>query len=241
MAFQCKLILSLFLLLFVSGCGKIQGVQNQVMVMVDVTDDDPSAVPSRERILDDLQKRIDLTSHPENGLDFSIALFDDLSGGSPAHAALEPETGNSAMNNPVTRKRKVEEFLTRLGSTIDQALSDVNIDKTYSKLYSKLCSTLSNQPATQSGVNLILIYSDMIENSQLLSFYKNQDFLTDPSAVEKLYTEILKPSCGLPDLHGYQFILYTHRKPSTDVLVTRSEKFWKTLLEARGAQVSINP
>lgn len=242
MALQSKLIVIVLVLLFFSSCSSIEGGKYNVLVLVDVTMSSKDQIPDAERILADMKKFVDLESeeHIYDGLNFSIGVFDDLSGQRMQSVEVEPLKGNTALDNPIKRKKEMAKFLEKISDAVNKVLENTDIDRQQSKIYNKLCSSLPNVPAN-ADKTYVLIYSDMLENSELASFYKLDIIKSAANDPNSFYDKNMKRSCDLPNLENTNIALYASHTAATDVLVIQAEKFWSSILRKKGATVSVNP
>lgn len=242
MAFQFKLIILLLLGVTIQSCSTIEGKQKNLLVIIDVTAADQSLIPNLDRIMADINKRVDPASseNTNDGLRFAVALFDDVSGSTAAQKELKPLSGNTALDNPVKRKKEVQNFLDEIKQMVAEKLTSTQIDRDKSKIYSKLCTTLPNFiKSTQD--NYVIVYSDMLENSELASFYDPAVVRSAANDPDSFYDKQMKSSCDLPELGNTKIDLFTSHTPANDELVSQAEKFWTAILKKKGAAVSVNP
>lgn len=246
MALQSKLIrsklsklsaLGLSFILLVS-CGGEKNITHHSVVVVDITASDPALIPTSSAIIDMLKKR---DRDPSEGITVSFALLDDLSGSAFMEESVKPASGNSAMENPVKRKREVEQFYNELEGKIASRLANTEVDRKKSKIYIKLCKSLQRLIESKANIKEILIYSDLLENSELASFYREAQLQAAANNPEKFYNDhFSKSSCALPELNGINVHFYVMRTGKTDIAVQKAEKFWVELFRARGAKIFVN-
>ena len=95
----------------------------------------------------------------------------------------------------------------------------------------------------EADLYYLIVYSDMLENSQLFSFYganwKTQigNLIADP---EKTLEELAQKGPALPDLSEFEIFVINTRTPGNDEKINLSEQLWTALFEYRGATVSFN-
>jgi len=242
MALQFKLVILSIIIALLPACSNIEGKLSNLIVIVDVTTAESDEIPSVDRIMADIEKLVDIESaqNVNNGLVFSVSLFDDISGSAAAQLVLKPMSGNTAMDNPVKRKKEVRNYLKELRAMVTSTLASTQLDRAKSKIYNKLCSTLPNFINT-TDENYVIIYSDMLENSELATFYNPALLQTAAKDPIEFYNQKLKPSCELPSLANTEVHLYTAHTKENDMKVSQAEKFWAGVLKNKGAKVKINP
>lgn len=229
--------LGLSIILLVS-CGGEKNITRHSVVVVDVTFSDPALVPTSSAIIDMLKKR---DRSPFDGITVSFALLDDLSGSAFLEEVLEPSKGNATLENPVKRKREVEQFYTELADKIAYKLANTEVDRNYSKIYIKLCKSLQHLKESKADIKEIIIYSDLLENSELASFYRDAQLESAAKNPEVFYNKYFSSSaCTLPDLSEISIHLYVTRTSKTDIAVQKAEKFWVELFKAKGAKTFVN-
>jgi len=104
-----------------------------------------------------------------------------------------------------------------------------------SKIYQNLCRELNNVNAGSSKI-LILIYSDMLENSNLFSFYRNINRIKEWNKdIEKAINSLKEKDCQLPDLFKADIHVISKRKVENDILINEAEMFWTKMFETTRA------
>ena len=89
----------------------------------------------------------------------------------------------------------------------------------------------------------LIIYSDMLENSSLFSFYGSnwqnniEKMMEDP---EKTLEQLSKKGPVLPDLSEFEILVITSRTSQNDEKINLSEQLWQILFEYQGATVTFN-
>lgn len=239
MALQSKLILLLPAFFFFAGCrGDIKNITtHQIIVLVDVTSDNPAMVPDAARISAALTK---LVPQQADGISLSFGLLDDLSGASLEELSIAPSTGSTAMENPKKRQREVAEFHDKVKQMMAAKLSGAEIDKNYSKIFIKLCKSLNSLQSAPAERKVLVLYSDLLENSETTSFYKEDQLSEAVKDADSFYNNILKSKCALPDLSEVEIYLNVMREAKSDVRISKAEQFWTRLLESQGGVVKID-
>lgn len=224
-------------LIFMVSCAEDPTVTRHSVLVVDVTSADRRAIPDAQVLMDIVKKD---KSNNTDGQIISFTLLDDLSGSPFVEESLSPSSGNAAVENPVKRKRQAEEFYAGVTQKISQKLENADIDRNYSKIYIKLCKSLQYLAQSGAEVKQMIIYSDFLENSESVSFYKKEQLEAATNGPEKFYNDFFSKSCELPDLSGMEIHLYVLRDSKTDLSVQKAEKFWVELFKVKGAKVLVD-
>lgn len=230
------MLLAVFLF---AQCGgdKAKITTHQIIVLVDVTSDNPAMVPDAARISSAITK---LVPQEADGISLSFGLLDDLSGASLEELSIAPSTGSAAMENPKKRQREVAEFHDKVKQLIATKLSGAEIDKNYSKIFIKLCKSLNSLQSVTAGRKVLVLYSDLLENSETASFYKEDQLSEAVKNTDSFYDNKLKTKCALPNLQGVEMYLNVMREAKSDVRISKAEQFWIRLLESQGGVVKVD-
>lgn len=239
MALQSKLIITVILLLLLQSCTSPDRTDHRILVVYDVTGSTNGSLPTATKVMDDIIRLIDPKVHPHDGYHLSITRIDDVSGAQLQHVEIKADETNMASGNPKKRAREISKFIADATIKVENLLQDADLDKPVSKIYSKLCSSMDNL-YRQDAKHYVLVYSDMMENSNLSSFYKAGVIATasqDPGAYAQQH---LAQQCDIRDLSSYMVALYPYRTAQNDELINLAERFWAGLLQAKGAVVKVN-
>jgi len=100
-----------------------------------------------------------------------------------------------------------------------------------SKLIINVCQKLKILAKSNSYKKLLIIYSDLIENSEYYTFYKKT-----PQQLEKeledqnAFLAKLELDCVIPNLSNIEIYAVPLRNNKNDQLVTQAIRFWKKML-----------
>ena len=225
-----------------TGCGKVDSKTHRAVIVIDVTGSVNQGIPDKDKVLRDLQKAFGEGNVSEwDGFQIGLTYLDDLSGSSIQWFSKQKYEGSTAMGNPKKQGRKYREFFQHLEASIDSMLKQVQPDRPQSKIYAKLCRTANKLLRKPADKYYLILYTDLLENSELANFYSADTLTMAASKPMEFYKKHLAPTCKMPDLSPVLIHLYPYRLPQTDVLINHAEKFWVSLFDGLGAEVEVNP
>lgn len=243
MELQLKIALILLFTGFLHSCSDVESSTHRALVVVDISGSDVEGIPSEEKVKNDLFKlfEFDESTTFNDGYEIGITLLDDLSGASIAWSKIKAAQGSSAMVNPKKRERITEKFFESLDGNIQRKLSEKELGTGQSKIYAKICKSLKNFLAKDADNYYLILYSDLLENSELASFYKEEEINKAAADPMGFYNEKMKPLCELPDMSQVLVHIYPYRTPGSDVFINKAEQFWVSLFSEHGAEVVVDP
>ena len=80
---------------------------------------------------------------------------------------------------------------------------------------------------------VVILESDLIENTPKLSFYKDRGFIADP---DSMITQLSDLYGALPKLNKTKFYLVHQPSRRDDELSMEAREFWEYLLKSYGAE-----
>jgi len=240
---QYIFIFILTLLLF--SCKK-QEVQNtQICVLIDVTDEKFRDESFTNENLPHFLKLMKLDS--EEGLysggEIKLSLINEISDSKSKSIRIDPAETGMLGENPLNRRDEVNRFKNELKQSFTSLLNEANWGTDASKIYQKVTRELIKMKKKKADRYFLIIYSDMLENSELFSFYGQnwqqqiKKMATDP---EKTINELAKKGPAMPDLSEIDIYVVPSRNKGNDEMINLSEQFWTTIFEHQGATVSFN-
>ena len=233
-------LLIIFLLPTLYSCKEEPVSSTEISVLIDVTD---KRFKDQDFIAENLPKflkmmNLDKEAGGYSGGEIKLSLINEVSDSkiSPAKTGLMGE-------NKLNRKDEVDRFYSNLEKSFSQLLNDANWGTNASKIYQKIARELIKMKSSDYDKKIMVIYSDMLENSNLFSFY-NTNWKTEVEKMtanpETTLKELSQNGPALPDLSEFEIYIITSRTPENDEKVNLSEQFWMTLLEFQGAKVTFN-
>ena len=237
----------LFLLLttLLISCKNEVAKTTQICILIDVTDE---KFQDKSFVSENLPKYLKLMHLDKNtggfsGGEIKFSLINEVS--DSKSKTIKITTGETGMlgENPLNRKDEVDKFYSELEDSFSELLNSANWGTEASKIYQKVTRELIKMKKSEADKKHIIIYSDMLENSQLFSFYganwrsKIEKMIKDP---ESTLATLSKNGPALPDLSEFEIHVITTRTSANDEKINTSEQFWTTILEFQGAAVSFN-
>ena len=235
-----KTPLVLLCALFLLGCTQEKPKFTTVYVFVDVTD---SLFRSANHYLPDIpvllhKMNIDTVKGGYDGAELRILLINDLSESKSTVRRLEEGSPGMLGQNPLDRLDEIKKFSRGVREDFISLLRDAEWQKNQSKIYQNLCRELNNLVGANSDRKAVVIYSDMLENSNLFSFYG--------SGIEKVHHYVedmnqtrqqLTADCEMPDLSGVEVNIISLRTKENDEKVNLASQFWTRLFQQQRAIV----
>lgn len=242
--FLQALILISFGLIFFS-CQDEKATNTQICVLIDVSD---VRFKNQDYVKENVPKLLKLMNLDKqtggySGGEIKLSLINEVS--DSKSKSIKLETGKTGImgENPLNRKDQVTKFYNKLESSFTELIDQANWGTDASKIYQKVSREVIKMKKTDADKKYLIIYSDMLENSSLFSFYGSnwqnniQKMMEDP---EKTLEELGKKGPALPDLSEFEIIVITSRTAENDEKINLSEQLWQILFEYQGAAVSFN-
>jgi hypothetical protein len=203
----------------------------EIIVLFDITDAQ-LAQPNPDEILAlcNLQNKWD-------GLVFRFIDLTDVSYNRISVAKLE--TKNEWLSNEMEQDKEIKSFKNEVLAIMANRKNDI-IGKNNSSIYLPIASELNRLSKVKTGNKLLIIYSDLMENTENLSFYRKSDFSLlkeNPKQVQ----EQLEKLATLNSLSGIEaWFIYQPSETKSDQDFQIVSGFYKKLLEDKGAKVTIS-
>jgi hypothetical protein len=217
------------------GCPGNKPKHTNIYILVDVTDslfkDNQILVDSVPKILNKIG--VSTTTGGDAGGETKIFVINDLSDSPSVSVKLNSDPGGLLGANPIDRTDEIKVFETNLKSALGKVTDGVEWNKDKSKIYQNVCRELNNLNKSE-GEKTMIVFSDMLENSELFSLYKNADKLA--TDVKNLEQNVLKKDCELPDLSQTDLYFVSNRNKKNDQLINSAERFWKALFQLKKAR-----
>lgn len=229
-----KIFLSVFLAVIaivMVSCMTNDTSITEVLVIKDITDRQLSQ-PNP----DDIFKQFGLDDDQWNGAEFRFVDITDVSYNKAYEASIKPE--NVWLGNEFDRKKKVKNFKAEITQILSDSANEA-IGKDNSSIYLPLARELNKLSQNSSHRKIVMIFSDLMENTAELSFYQEntlKQLEENPDTIRNFYETQLP----LKNLNG--IIIYLIYQPQ-DIRADQEYKivsgFYKKLLETKGATVEI--
>lgn len=239
------LIYVIILLLFSSCLKEEPSKSTHICVLIDVTDerfkDDNFVNENLPKILK--MMNLDKETGGYSGGEVKLSLINEVSDSKSKTIKIEKAETGLMGENPLNRRDQVKKFYTDLESSFSKLLENADWGTDASKIYQKVARELIKMKNSEADKKVLIIYSDMLENSQLFSFY-GANWKTNITRLIENPDETLATLSAngpaLPDLSEFTIHVITTRTAENDEKINLSEQLWMALLEYQGATVYFN-
>ncbi|MEN8117831.1 MAG: hypothetical protein ABFS16_12670 [Bacteroidota bacterium] len=243
---RIKIIFSTLTFMVMLISCKTETPQNTaVCVLIDVTDerfrDDNFTSENLPKLLSLM--KLDKETGGFSGGEIKLSLINEVSDSKSKTVKIEVAETGMLGENPLNRKDEVERFYNELEQAFSDVLGSADWGTNASKIYQKVTRELIKMKRTEADLKSLVIYSDMLENSNLFNFYGQnwkgniEKMMDEP---EKTIQQLSAKGPALPDLSEFEIYIISTRTSVNDEKINLSEQFWTTLLEYQGAVVTFN-
>lgn len=239
------LILALLTVFSLYGCNNDQKTikSTSIYLFIDLTDtafrDLKTYLPDLPIIMDKIG--VDTISGGFNGGEVKIFLIGNVS--QTRHETINLKVGTSGLlgQNPIERIEDIKKFYRDLNNKVTGLLQNNTFQMNNSLIYQNVCMELNRLQSAHGDNKIAVIYSDMLENSNLFSFYGNANLGQIQSFINNNNPHLgalLNNTCSLPDLSKINIhIVFPNRTNTTDPLITLAANFWTILFSAKNGTV----
>jgi len=206
--------------------------ETEVVVVRDITDIQLSQPKS-----DDIARLFDLSNSQWNGAKFRFIDISDVSYNQTFEANIITE--NQWMGNEFDREKKVKTYYAEMSRILNDVEKET-IGKNNSSVYFPIASELNKLSKSKLSKKILLIYSDLMENTTEMSFYDKEKFnllTTHPDLIKKYFDSQLP----LASLQGINInIIFQPNGTAEDEQFQVVSGFYKNLFESKGGKVEIS-
>jgi len=239
-------VAGLLFLCFLQGCGESEpALTTEVYVFIDVTDsihlgNKAQYHKSLDEILDKMG--VDTASAQPAGGEVKFFLLDDVSNSISKKAYLSTASSGLLGENPFDRMDEIKQFRKELKTGINELIGQVNWKTKESKIYQNVCRELKHLATKKADQKVVIIFSDMRENSSLFSFYGHKGARIEQMTknIEETHDNLLAKDCELPNLEGIDIYIVSPRNQEIDEQINKAERFWTKLFEYKNAKVNFD-
>jgi len=206
-------------------------VVTEVVVLRDITDKH-LAQPDADKILS--------LYNLENKWNGAVFHFTDLTNVSyNQETVAKLEARNEWLSNELDRDKEIKSFKNNI-SEIITTYEKENIGKDNSAVYAPIAQELNRLSQTSFQNKTMLIYSDLMENTNEMSFYDSRKLCllkANPDLISKYFDTIVP----LQNLKGIKiYILFQPDGIAQDEQFRIVSELYKKLFEAKGATVQVS-
>lgn len=227
------------------SCQEESVTTTQISVLIDVTDE---RFEDENFVAENLPKflqimNLDKETGGYSGGEVKLSLINEVSDSKSKTVKIEAAKTGMMGENKLNRKDEVDRFYGNLESTFTQILNNANWGTDASKIYQKVTRELIKMKNSDYDKKKLIIFSDMLENSNLFSFYGTgwktniQKMIENP---EESLSKLAEKGPALPDISEFEIYVITSRTTENDEKVNLSEQLWLNLFEYQGATVIFN-
>ena len=216
-----------------------------IHVLVDVTDPQLNrpefASENLEGLLELMQ--LDKNTGGYSGGEIKLSYINDVSDSKSKTIRLKKGKPGLMGENPLTRKDEVDKFINSLEKELTSFVASAEWGKPSSKIYQKVTRECIKMKRANADKKILIIFSDLLENSNLFSFYSNnwkEEITGMTQNIEQTAETLSGKVQALPDLSEFVIYIVANRNAQTDEKINVSEAFWTALFEFWGAKVYIN-
>jgi hypothetical protein len=172
-----------------------------------------------------------------NGGIFHLTKLTDVTYNQKTEAKIEP--ANEWLSNELERNKEISDFKDQVSQIITTADKDSS-GRINSSLYLPIANALNELSTKKMQRRILLVYSDLMENTLDMSFYQKENFAllkTNPQKVQDHFEKLEH----LNSLSGIEvFLIYQPANNTSDQNYQIVSDFYRKLLEDKGAKVTIS-
>lgn len=142
------------------------------------------------------------------------------------------------LSNPKKRKKDIQQFKTELDSAL-QSIYAIDSGRTRSSIYEPIVRTLNTVSHSKAHKKILIVQSDLQENTQTFSVYRESDYLLLQKHREQIierFTNVL----ALQGIRGIEvYLIYQPKSDADNDRFILMANLFKEILEQKGAIVHI--
>lgn len=222
-----KITFFLLLILFGMSCQTTPPTQTDLYIYLDFTEgQDYSA-----RLAEDAEQYLELMELSEEGSTNygKIKIFPLYDVASARNKTVKIKAGKSEFeSNKFLRQKDIEKFQTQLL----QDLQELNAQYTgkelnNSHIFEPICKGMRKLNKSSADRKILLVYSDMLENSDIANFHAK-------GANAKDWTERFNAACDPEDASDLEVHIVYPVDKSNDAKITKAADFWTNYFADKG-------
>jgi hypothetical protein len=222
--------------LLVSCTPSKPATSNEAYLVIDVTASAENKNHPLNLTTDKIIQLFELDTKPMASVKYSQSIISDV------HLnqvfTTELASANSANFNKYRRKNTIKKFVTKVANAIDE-LENSAYDRQSSNIFIPLANLINSVAKNDGDNQLVIIQSDMLNNSREFSSY-NKKHLQQLEKSPEFLTEILEKYAPVTMSLGKMKIIIVYQpNAKTDYIFRLISEQYKAYLESKGATVEI--
>lgn len=220
-----KKLMFLCCLFFVMACNEQPAEKTDLYVYLDYTEGQ-----NYSNIEKDLDKFLELMQvseeHPRNYGTLKIFPLYDV-GSTPSSTVKLKEGKGKMEGNKYLRQQEVDKFKAKAIAKVagmNEQYSGKQLKESH--IFQPLSKGLKKLEKSDADRKIVLIYSDMLENSDLANFHKG--------IKEEALTKSFDESFPIEDLSDFEFYVVHPINKKNDQKIQKSGEFWKSFFAKKG-------
>ncbi len=228
-----------------SSCKEEKASTTNITFLLDITDEKFNTENFDSENINSILKLMNLDKEQGgfSGGEVRVSLINDVSDSKSKKTSIATAQGGLLGQNPLIRRDEVLKFYAELQEIFESTFETTSWGTSESKIYQKTVRELIKLKRAQGDRKVLIIYSDMLENSNLFSFYSQgwkaniEKMLIQP---EKVLQELAINGPAMPDISEIEIFVVTSRDNENDEKINYSERLWTALFQTKGANVRFN-
>ena len=218
-----------------SACSNEKPQQIQCSVLIDITGSNAHSLQNFKS--EDVLTVLDLKHNSQNAIEYRQAFITETFLNFTHQFTLSPAK-SMLTGNEFDREEKIKEFTKKLETALSQVQRETGGRK-YSSVYVPFAREVNRMAQTTGNNKRIILLSDLVENSEFLSFFaKNsqEDLEKSPEMIAEYFQKELALA---DDLTGMTIHLVHQPNERDNWVFKKLSRVYRAMLEKRGARVLI--
>lgn len=222
-----KNILFLISLIFLIACSSEKATKTDLYIYLDFTEGQ-DYTKALENDVDHYLELMNVTEHSNRNYGM-IRVYPLHDVGSATSKTVKLKEGKSELEgNRHIRNKEIDAFKGKLLSKMNETNSNfTNKELKSSHIFTPICKGVKKMSKSDADKKVILIYSDMLENSELANFHSSQ------IKYESLKSNF-DQACGIEDMSDYEVYIVHPVDKHNDKKIRKAENLWGKYLQDKG-------
>ncbi|MBI4930852.1 MAG: hypothetical protein HY841_08835 [Bacteroidetes bacterium] len=230
-----KIIITLILaaaIIFLAARALTKTTITEVTLMKDITDAHLSQ-PYPEDVL----RLYDLKKDKWSGSVFRFINISDVNYNNVSQTSIE--SASQWLSNDFERDEEVKQFVGSIKRILTDTMNE-KIGRNRSSVFVPVAHELKRLNESKADRKILLLYSDLMENSEELSFYKSEKLILLKKNPQ-FFRDYFDKQAKLDSLTGIEIhIVYQPKDTKENQEFIVVSEFYKVFLESKGAKVEIS-